>query len=698
MTGLKSTSDAAPGLIRMQRVRLAGLLTALATAAWLAAFAGRLFAEPLFDRYQRWQPRQITETRVHVVRIDAESLRALGPWPWPRSYLALLTDRIREAGAVAIGYDIVFAEPDPATDPARTADLFGTLSPAVQAEIAALPSLDARFGRSLGAAPTVVARVGVMPGAIEAQGRSRDEAGALFVEAKFAGAVPESVTRFPFAIGNVADIEDSARGQGLINGNPDADGVTRRLVMLARVGGNPTPGISVDLVRVATRRRELTAAPNSLVVGDHRIPLTAAGEAWLHFGILPDGSETSAVNMMRQQREPGRLKGKIVLIGPASTGLGDVRVTPLGRQEFGVRLHAQAVDAILGNGWLVRPTWAPVAEWVLGAVLAVLAIWGLPVARRRALWPLLAVVLVFGFSLAAFAAARLLLDPLRPLLLGGTTALAVLAVLFAETGRVARQLREARLAADGEMKAAREIQQAMLPDRATLAGLHPRLDLDAVLEPAQAIGGDLYDAFALPDGRVVFLVGDVTGKGPSAALFMAVSKALAHSLLRRGGVPLNAIIEALNDELVESSASVAEVTMLCGIIDPVSGRIELVNAGHENPLLKRADGSVGDVPMDGGLPLCTAAGFPYPLESVDLAPGDALVIITDGVREAQNAAGDFFGSERTRDVLRQWPAAVDAIAATRTLVSAVRGFEAGNPASDDLTVMVVARRAGGDDR
>jgi CHASE2 domain-containing sensor protein/serine phosphatase RsbU (regulator of sigma subunit) len=692
MTGLKSTSDPAPGMIRLQRVRLAGLAAALLTAALLALFAGRLFAEPLFDRYQRWQPRQIADTSVHIVRIDPESLKALGPWPWPRSYLALLTDRIREAGAIAIGFDIVFAEPDPATDPKRTADVFAGLSPEAAAELAAIPSLDARFGRALGKAHSVVARTGVLPGAVEAQGRTPAEARALYVEAQFAAPLPASVIDFPLAIGNVPDIEDSARGQGLINGNPDDDGVTRRLVMAANVGGNPTPGISVDLVRVAMRATTITPEPGALRLGAHRIPVEASGEARLHFGTLPDGAETSAVNMIRKPLRADSLKGRIVLVGPAATGLGDVRVTPLGRPEFGVRLHAQAIDTILKGDWLVRPGWALAAEWALGGLLAALAIIVLPLARWRALWPALAVVLVFAISLIAFAQARLLLDPLRPLLLGGTTALAVVAALFAETGRVARQLRDARLAADGEMKAAREIQQAMLPDRATLAALHPGLDLDAVLEPAQAIGGDLYDAFALPDGRVVFLVGDVTGKGPSAALFMAVSKALAHSLLRRGGVPLNRIIEALNDELVESSASVAEVTLLCGIIDPASGRVDLVNAGHENPLRRLADGAISDVPMDGGLPLCTAAGFPYPLESVDLAPGDALIIITDGVREAQNAAGGFFGSDRTRSVLAGLPVAAPAMAATAALVGAVRAFEAGNPASDDLTVMVVARR------
>jgi adenylate cyclase len=690
MTGLKSTSDPLPVAIDLRRVRLAGLAAALLTAAALALFAGRLFAEPLFDRYQRWQPRQIPTTQVHIVRIDPESLKALGPWPWPRSYLAALTDRIREAGAIAVGFDIVFAEPDPATDPKRTADVFAGLSPAAAAELAAIPSLDATFGRAIGKAPAVVARTGVLPGAVEAQGRKSAEASSLYVEAQFAAPLPPTVIDFPLAIGNVPDIEDSARGQGLINGNPDSDGVTRRLVLAAHVAGNPTPGISVDLVRVAERLTQITPEAAALRLGRHRIPIDPSGEARLHFGTLPDGAETSAVNMLRRPLRPGSLTGRIVLVGPAATGLGDVRVTPLGRPEFGVRLHAQAIDTILKGDWLVRPRWALAAEWALGGLLAVLAIIVLPLARRRALWPVLAVVLVFAVSIMAFAQGRLLLDPLRPLLLGGATSLAVLAALFAETGRVARQLREARLAADGEMKAAREIQRAMLPDRATLAALHPGLDLDAVLEPAQAIGGDLYDAFVLPDGRVVFLVGDVTGKGPSAALFMAVSKALAHSLLRRGGVPLNVIVEALNDELVDSSASVAEVTMLCGIIDPATGHVELVNAGHENPLIRRADGSLDDVPMEGGLPLCTLAGFPYPLETRDLAPGDALVIITDGVREAQNAAGGFFGSDRTREVLMTLPDHRSATA-TAALVAAVRRFEAGNPASDDLTVMVVRR-------
>ena len=689
--------------MRLGRVRLIGLVAAVLVAGLLAAFAGSVFAAPLFDLYQRWQPRQIAaDTRVHIVRIDAESLRAapkgLGRWPWPRSYLELLNERLRAAGAVAIGYDIVFAEADPATDLARIDDVYATLSPAARAEIAAIPSLDQRFGDALGRAPTVVARTALLPDNAEAQGLTAAETAALPFDDPFDTPLPKAVPAYGLALANVIDIDFNAQGHGLINGNPDADGVTRQLPMVGIVAGHAMPSLSLELVRIAEKARAITPVTSggtltALVIGKHRIPVSDQGEARLHFGTMPDGSETSAVNIIRQPRKPGALAGKIVLVGPASVGLGDVRSTPLGRTEYGVRFHAQAIDAILNNGWLVRPRWALAAEWGLGLALAGLAIFGLPRLRWRWLGivPALVVLALFGGSFAAFSWGQTLVDPLRPLLVGGAASLAVIAALFAETTRLAKQMRDAALAQAGEMKAAREIQRAMLPDAAVLAGLDPRLDLDAVLEPAQAIGGDLYDAFALPDGRIVFLVGDVTGKGPSAALFMAVSKALAHSLLRRGGAPLDAIIGALNDELQGDGETFVEVTLLCGIIDLSSGRVELVNAGHENPLLRRADGTLEDVAMEGGLPLCTMAGYPYPLEGVQLGPGDGLVIITDGVREAQNAAGGFFGSDGTRDVLIAWGDG-PAQAATRALITAVRDFEAGAPASDDLTVMALRYR------
>jgi serine phosphatase RsbU (regulator of sigma subunit) len=710
-------------------VRLAGLGAALAMAAALALLTGPQFPEPLFDRYQRWQPRVLAPGRVHVVRIDAESLRDVGPWPWPRRYFALIADRLRAAGAVAVGFDIVFAEADPVS-PARIVEAFPALAPATRADLAVQPSPDEIFAAAIGRLPSVIARTGVTAAAAESRGLDAATSAALPVEVGFTAPLPPGIATYPLAQGNVDALEFSARGQGLINGDSDADGVSRRVLLAARIAGRPTAGMALELVRLAERpaatgfaatgfaatgpaatgpatigRAATPAAITPIVrggglaalqLGRHRIPTNTRGEARLWFGTMPEASETSAVNILRQPARPGSLAGQIVLVGPASVGLGDVRTTPLGRAEFGVRFHAQAVDALLSGGWLDRPRWAPGAEWALAALLAALGIAFVPRLGGRGAWgwPALVVVLVAGASWAGFAGFRLLLDPLRPLLVGGSAGLAMATLLFIETGRRARMLRDAALAQAGAMAAAREIQFAMLPGRDRLAMLHASVDLDAVLEPAQQIGGDLYDGFALPDGRIVFLVGDVTGKGPAAALFMAVSKALAHSLLRRGGAPLDRIMCSLNDELANDGQAVVEVTMLVGVLDPVTGEIDLVNAGHENPLRVAADGTLAEVAMEGGLPLATMAGYPYPLEKLRLAPGEALVIITDGVREAQDAAGGFFGSDRTRAALAAWCPAMPAAAATAALVTAVRGFEAGTPASDDLTVMALCWHPG----
>ena len=518
---------------RRMRLRRAGLAGAAAIVATLALLAGPLFPEALFDRYQRWLPRPIPRTRVLVVRIDAESLKALGPWPWPRSYLAALTDRLREGGAVAVGYDLLFAEGD-ASNPKRFVEQFPALSPAARAEVAALTSLDEQLGAAAARLPTVAARTGVREGEAEAAGTPQSP---LEVTARFDGRLPPRLATYPRAVGNVAALEFAAAGQGIINGEPDRDGVTRQLTMVARLAGAPTPGLALDLARVAAGAAAITATPARLAVGGHAVPVAADGRARLWFGTLPDGAEVSAVNVLRTPRAPRPYAGRIALIGPASVGLGDNRTTPLGTEEFGVRLHAQGVDAMLRGGWLARPAWALAAEWALGGLLAAIAIWGFPrwgAARSSAVSAAITVA-VFAGSWLAFAYGQLLLDPVRPVLIAFVPGVAITIAGFVETSRAARRLREGALAQAGEMKAARDIQQAMLLDPAALRAIDPRLDIDAALEPARAIGGDLYDAFRLDASRVAFLIGDVTGKGAPAALFMAVSKALAHSLLKRGG-------------------------------------------------------------------------------------------------------------------------------------------------------------------
>jgi serine phosphatase RsbU (regulator of sigma subunit) len=305
-------------------------------------------------------------------------------------------------------------------------------------------------------------------------------------------------------------------------------------------------------------------------------------------------------------------------------------------------------------------------------------------------------------SFAVFQRANLLFDPLRPTLVGFAAAVAMGITLFvlarAERARLAAALTEQRVSAaeqEGELNAARRIQQGMVPNAASLTALDPRAEIGAVLRPAKSVGGDFYDALMLGRDRLLFVVGDVTGKGVPAALYMALSKALSKSVLSRtagdtADGDLGEAVAALNRDLMAEADDEMGVTMLVGVLDCASGEVAFVNAGHENPLVVRADGTVETLALRGGPPFCVV-DFPYPEERAQLAPGDTLVLITDGATEAQDASQALLGLEGVIAALRgegDMPAAERA----GDLADRIRGFEGDTEPSDDLTILVIQFR------
>lgn len=697
----KSPSDGSR--VRRGRVRAIGVVAALLMAL---AGPGR-FADTVFDLYQRLSPRPLAPMRVQVVEIDAESLRAIGPWPWSRYDMARLTDRIAAARPLAIGYDMIFPEGDRQA-PALFARRYPELGAAGRAAVLALPSFDSNFAAALGAAPTVLARAGSAERTAEYGEHSYDDAAKLPVDARFDGALPAGVARWPQALASIPEIEETSLGHGLINGDRDADGVVRRVPAVGSLNGTANTGFAVELARIALGVETVTLVRagdrlRRVAIGDVSIPVGSDGRFRFRFGgHLPPGAITSAADLFRRGFDPRPLAGKVVVIGVTGTGGTDVAVTPVDPQAYGLHVQAQAVDAILKRAFLVRPHRAPLAELLLGLLLAGLAILILPRMRGLAV-PLAAPVLVIAAIAAgswfAFFWWGLLLDPLPPILIPAAAGLAVLVGSFVETALAQRRLRatlvQERLGAAraaGELDAAREIQRGMLLSPDALAGLDPAIDLSAVLEPARGVGGDFYDAFRLDDGRLAFLVGDVTGKGVPAALFMALSKALARAILTGAADDPAAGFADLDEALSRDNSQDMFVTMLFGVIDGATGACDLINAGHENPIVVRADGRVEEVAMRGGPPLCVATGFAYAVEPLLLGPGDGLVVTTDGVSEALTAAGDFF--ERTglfatlRALARDW----HAVDATAAIALDVRHFEAGAEPSDDLTVLALRRR------
>jgi sigma-B regulation protein RsbU (phosphoserine phosphatase) len=244
-----------------------------------------------------------------------------------------------------------------------------------------------------------------------------------------------------------------------------------------------------------------------------------------------------------------------------------------------------------------------------------------------------------------------------------------------------------KAAAERELRIAREIQTGILPADVASQVRGTGLEVDAVLEPARQVGGDLYEVLRLPDGRVLVAVGDVSGKGIPAALFMGVTMTLLRTMARQCGAP-DEVLRRVNAELIEQNPRGMFVTLQCVIIDPRTGQAWWANAGHHRAVLlspREPPRLVMDStqPVIGLLP--DVAGG---VERLELRPGDTLVLFTDGVTEAFNPDQELFGEERLLRQLAEEPGR-DAAETTRSVVEAVRRHAAGAKPSDDLTVVSI---------
>ncbi len=681
MTGLKSGSNR-PWLAR--RVLLAWLAATL-IAILLSLAVGERFQRGVFDSYQRISPRDLSATDVRVVMIDDASIDFVGPWPWPRYYLARLTERLAARRVKVIAFDIIFPERD-RVSPDTFVSLYPEMSAAAAAEVKSLMPMDQQFGLAIGGAPVILAHAGVER-APEGQPPLPDSA--------VTGTLPPKADSWAAELAAIPELDDVALGHGLINVRPDSDGVIRSVPLVMRAGGKVRLGFGAEIARNQSGAESVAVSPSAATVGNHQVPIDREGKMRLHFGKFPSNRIISAAMVLGDSDalKPDDLAGKAVIIGLSAEGTSDIVATPLAAEEFGPLVQAQAVDALLRKGWLERPGWAGIAEWGAAIALALLALGAAIFGKFFRIFLGVTLAATAGISWLAFSNMSLLLDPARPILVGGGAVAGVALGLFAlariERERLRETLIEERIATaetEGELQAARAIQLGMVPPRGRLRSLDPRVDLDALLEPAKSIGGDYYDAMKIGDDQLGFAVADVTGKGVPAALFMAMSKALTSAAMSRMAADPVAIATAINTELLKDNDEALGVAILLGILDLNSGEVRMVSAGHEDPLLMSADGRAERVRLDGGPPLCVV-DFDYPLETMTLKPGETLLLVTDGVTEAQDPKGAFFGRDRV-------PASGQLKGASaRAIVDAIRDqvreFEGGEEATDDLTVMAL---------
>jgi adenylate cyclase len=429
------------------------ILASLVLRVWDPSPVARMRAL-VFDTYQQLSPRVFDPSLpVRIVDIDEDSLKEIGQWPWPRTVLADLVDKLNANGAAAIGFDMVFPEPD-RMSPANSLRFWPQSDSlaGLREEAEKLPSNDQVFAEAIAKAPVVLGFIA------SPQGGSIPETKAGFAHG---GDDPKLFApSYPAAAASLKELQDAAQGDGSLNWIPEQDQIIRRMPMLVTVAGKLYPSFAADLLRLAqgasTYMVKSSGASGEKAfgektgivafrVGDFEIPTDANGQMWIRF--TPESKERylSAAKVLKGKIGADAIEGRILLIGTSAAGLFDLRATPLDASVPGVSLHAQALEQILEGTFLRRPDFATAAELLyillLGLLIAFL------IYRTGALGSALlgaaAIAAVIGVSWYVFDAFGWLVDPIYPAIALIAIYLAGTLVIFLRTERERNRVRNA---------------------------------------------------------------------------------------------------------------------------------------------------------------------------------------------------------------------------------------------------------------
>ena len=649
----------------------------------------QLLRHSVFDTYQRLFPLERTTSPVAIVVIDELALQRYGQWPWPRTRMAELFDRIAEQEPAAIGMDIIFPERDRLSPPALAAEL--TVLPAdVRRTLEQLPSNEERFAAAIGGRNVVV---GIAADAtFDSRFPDPPRASPVVLSEE---AIRRNLRPYAGHIRSVDPIDAAAASRGLLNSGP-ADQVVRMVPLVATVQGQIIPSLGLETLRVAIGgglRLDARTQPEGLLgleFGEVKTVAQDDGQAWLRYGPHDNARFVSALALMDGKVNPEQLRSKVVLVGVTGLGVLDYKTTPLGEFVTGVEIHAQVVENLYNGVSLTRPAIAPRLETLALIVCGFLLVAFVP--RLSALQGINLVVgfviVLLGTGIIAFLHFNLLLDPAWPAI--GTVAVfgTVVVGTLSEAERQRRQLREQAAHMAGEVDAARRIQMGLLPDPGQTLSDDRRFRVAALLEPARTVGGDFYDCFMVDERHLFFVVADVAGKGLPAALFMAAVKSHIKSAALRGGATGD-VLTAAQAEIARENPEQLFVTAFAASLDVQTGLLEYANAGHEPPFLRSRSGSPQRLGAPGGPPLCVVEEFQFPTDRRQLEQGDWLFVMTDGATEAMNPKREFFGVERLRTSLSWIPEGAAPTELIKRLRDDVARFAAGAELADDITMVAL---------
>ncbi len=635
----------------MKRPRGPGARTSLTVAAVLLIACVSLFSwfahqeNFFYDLRFRLRPPEPVSTDIVIIEISDDTLSNLGHWPLPRDFHASLIDVLRALGARAVVFDLLLSEPAPH---------------------------DAVLAQAMAESGNVYL----------SKAFYLDEEGAR------QGVFPES----RLVLGGIVQIlERAAKGFGHINVVVDPDGKIRRvpLFIVTAAARIPNLGFRVAAGRLGIPLLNAFPTGDFIVFGDRvRVPLGRGGSVLINYPGLWHKTfrRVSYFDLLKSfmvaaeggapRLDLSQFKDKICFVGLTATGTSDLRANPLENVYPMVGLQASVANSVLTGRFL-----SAAAPWVNAAVALTVLLLCLLICRT--FLPLTALGLslllagaVFWAGQVFFDRARLYLDVFLPLLVIIVTyGVCLFERFLAESRR--RQLMEK------ELEIAREIQAHFLPRGiVSCAGL----DVQALMQPAKYVAGDLYDIVRLGEKRLGIFVGDVSGKGVPAALIMAQTVSLFRVFARTFEAPHD-VFKALNKELSEILDG-RFVTGIYLVVDSSSRSVRAACAGHQPMLVWRAGRGVEERATVAGPPLGVMKDYAYEEAAQTMEPGDRIFLYTDGITEARRGSGEEFGLERLRAVLGELTQETpDAL--LKELAARIERFQGRGMPFDDITAVVV---------
>ncbi|MDE2602080.1 MAG: adenylate/guanylate cyclase domain-containing protein [Bradyrhizobium sp.] len=423
----------------------------------------------VFDGFQRIKPRVKTQRPVTIVDIDEKSLAKLGQWPWPRTRIADMVINLTNLGALAIGFDIMFPEPD-RLNPDVVAGTMRYLDDVTRTKLRELPTNDQILADAIRRSRVILGETAL--GDVNPHlDKSLPETGT----ATLGGDPQHFIRSFPGLLRNVSVLETAAAGRGLFTIEPERDGIVRRVPMMMQAQGMMLPSLSLEILRVLMRtptimiRAEPTGPVTGIQLGRITIPTDYNAKLWIHFARRDPSIYVSASDAIEGNIPPEKVNGKIVLIGTSAVGLNDNKTTPVSLQMPGVEIHAQVIEANFEHALLSRPPWGIPLEFAAAVLLGLLVVIFTPMFGPVALvlgGGLFASLLI-GTSWYFYTAQNLLLDFTYPLM---STMAIYLSMIFSSFVREQAQRRQIRSAFGQYLSPALVEQLAQSPEKLVLGG------------------------------------------------------------------------------------------------------------------------------------------------------------------------------------------------------------------------------------